>query len=170
LADKFTVVGRSFVLGVILEKKLIYTLNYWLKNEKGDVVDTSEGGEPMVFMDGSRNVIQGMHKAVEGRKEGDKLEVLIPPELAYGKRISDLVSVVPASSFDGVQDVVKGMKFQTNTGGSAQVVHVTKVENDNVTIDANHPLAGLSLNFDIEIVKIREATELEVLADQGQVD
>ena len=163
-------VGRSFVLGEILQKKLIYTLNYWLKNDNGDVVDTSEGGESMVFIDGSKNVIQGMHKAVEGRKEGDKLEVLIPPELAYGKRLSELVSIVPVSSFDGVHEVEKGMKFQTNRGGSAQVVHVTKVENDNATIDANHPLAGLSLNFDIEILEIREATELEILADQDRVD
>jgi len=155
----------QIIIGEILEHKLIYTLNYWLKNDNGDVVDTSEGGEPMVFMEGSTNVIPGMLKAVEGRKEGDKLEVSIPAELAYGQHKAELMSKVPASSFDGVEDVVVGMKFQTNTGGEAQIVQVVEVGKEEVTIDANHPLAGLALNFDIEIVKIRSASDSEISAE-----
>jgi len=136
--------------------KKVYTINYWLKNDNGEVVDTSEGGEPMVVQPGKANVIPGLIKAVEGRKEGDKLEVLIPPELAYGSHKSELQSEISVSSFDGVEQVVKGMKFQTNTGGEAQVVQVVAVNGDTATIDANHPLAGLSLNFDIEIVSVKE--------------
>jgi len=139
-----------------MTEKKVYTINYWLKNGAGEVVDTSEGGEPLVVRSGAANVIPGLIKAVEGRKEGDKLEVLIPPELAYGSHKPELQSEISVNAFDGVEQVVKGMKFQTNTGGEAQVVQVVAVNGDKATIDANHPLAGLSLNFDIEIISIKD--------------
>jgi len=145
-----------------MEQKKVYTLNYWLKNDVGDVVDTSDGGVPMVFMQGSKSVIPGIQKAVEGRVEGERLDVVIPPELAYGRHDPELVSIVCASLFDGVDHISPGMKFQTQTGKEAQVVQVTKVEGDQVTIDANHPLAGLTMNFELEIVSLRVATEAEL--------
>jgi len=139
-----------------MTEKKVYTINYWLKNGAGEVVDTSEGGEPLVVRSGAVNVIPGLIRAVEGRKEGDKLEVLIPPELAYGSHKPELQSEISVNAFDGVEQVIKGMKFQTNTGGEAQVVQVVAVNGDKATIDANHPLAGLSLNFDIEIISIKD--------------
>lgn len=142
--------------------KKVYIVDYWLKNSDGVVVDTSEGGEPMVFIEDGKNVVPGMLKAVEGRNEGDKLEVVIPPELAYGRHDSALISQVPLSVFEGVDQVVKGMKFQTNGGDDAQVVQVVDVTKDQVSIDANHPLAGIALNFEIEIIKIRSATPSEI--------
>jgi len=145
-----------------MTKKLVYTLNYWLRNELGDVVDTSEGGEPMIFLQGGHNVIPGIQKAVEGKKEGDRLEVVIPPELAYGQHDSKLVSVVSASIFDGVDVILPGMKFQTNTGQDAQIVKVVKVDGDQVIVDANHPLAGITMNFELEIIRLRAASESEL--------
>jgi len=145
--------------------KMVYSLNYWLKNTEGVVVDTSEGGVPMVFMQGCKKTIQGIQDAVKGRLAGDKIEAIIPPQLAYGVPDTDLVTVVPRSVFDGVEQVVVGMKFQTNTGGEAKVVQVTAVNGDDITIDANHPLAGLTLSFDLEIIKVREATEEEMLSE-----
>jgi len=142
-----------------VKDKMVYTVNYWLKNEAGEVVDTSEGGEPMVFKQGSVNVIKGLQQAVEGRNAGDKLDVVIPPELAYGKHDPALMSQIPVSSFDGVEQIVKGMKFQTNTGGEAQVVQVVAVDEKEVTVDANHPLAGLALNFELEIIKVQESVD-----------
>jgi len=137
----------------------IFTLNYWLKNPDGEVVDTSEGGEPLSFVEGSAQVIPGLQKAVEGRSIGDRLDVTIPPELAYGAHQDELVNQVPASLFDGVEELKPGMKFQTNTGEQTQVVKVLSVESGMVTVDANHPLAGLTLNFEIEILDIRQAQE-----------
>lgn len=145
-----------------MDKKL-YTVNYWLKNPQGDVVDTSEGGQPMIFVDGSPRVIQGIQKAVAGRAAGDLIEVTIPPELAYGEHRQELVAQMPLSAFDGVADIAVGMKFQTNTGGQAKIVKVIHVQDDLVTVDANHPLAGITLNFDLEILDVRtaEASDLE---------
>ncbi len=139
----------------------VYTLNYWLKNPNGDVVDTSEGGEPLTFVEGSKTVIAGLQKAVEGRSIGDRLDVTIPPELAYGRHDASLVNDVPVSLFDGVDELKPGMKFQTNTGEQTQVVKVIKVEKGQVTVDANHPLAGLTLNFELEIINIQNASDLK---------
>lgn len=147
-----------------MSDNLVYTLNYWLKNSEGNVVDTSEGGVPMVFMQGCKNTIQGIQNAVEGRSIGDKIEAIIPPELAYGAHNAELVSVVPQSVFDGVEQVSVGMKFQTNAGGDAQVVKVVAVKNKEVTIDANHPLAGLTLTFELELIDVRNSTAEEQLS------
>tara|TARA_R110001592_G_scaffold33316_2_gene115610 strand:- start:28758 stop:29213 length:456 start_codon:yes stop_codon:yes gene_type:complete len=139
--------------------KKVYTLNYWLKNPLGEVVDTSEGGQPMSFVEGSSQVIEGIQKAVSGRNVGDLIEVTIPPQLAYGLHLPELVSDMHISAFDGVDELLVGMKFQTNTGGEANVVKVINVKSDYVTVDANHPLAGISLVFDLEVLSVRDADE-----------
>ncbi len=145
-----------------MQEKKIYTVNYWLKNPEGDVVDTSEGGEPMMFVEGSRKVIPGIQKAVIGRAIGDYIEVSVPPALAYGEHLQELLAVMPVSAFDGVPEIKVGMKFQTNTGGQAKVVKVVDVTNDQVMVDANHPLAGITLNFDLEILDIRTADATDI--------
>jgi FKBP-type peptidyl-prolyl cis-trans isomerase SlyD len=142
-----------------MSTKKIYTLNYWLKNPLGEVVDTSEGGQPMIFLEDSNRVIPGIRKAVAGRDVGDRIEVTIPPSLAYGEHMSDLVTEMPENAFDGVDEIKPGMKFQTNTGGEAKVVKVVGVKNGLVTVDANHPLAGLTLIFELEILDVRLAEE-----------
>tara|TARA_R110002074_G_scaffold191149_7_gene357149 strand:- start:527 stop:979 length:453 start_codon:yes stop_codon:yes gene_type:complete len=144
--------------------KKIYTVNYWLKNALGDVVDTSEGGQPMTFLEGSGQAIQGVQKAIIGRSVGDLIEATIPPQLAYGDHLPELVTKMPLSAFDGVDDILIGMTFQTNTGGEAKVVKVTDVKPDGVTVDGNHPLAGLTLVFDLELLDVRDATEEDLIA------
>lgn len=148
-----------------MSNEIFYKLNYWLKNPEGEVVDTSEGGEPMTFLSNSRKVIPGLIKAVEGRKSGDRIEATIPPELAYGEHKQELVNQVPLSMFDGVEQVVPGMKFQTNTGEQVQVVQVVAVSGAEVTVDANHPLAGISLVFELELLEVRAATNDEIEAE-----
>lgn len=142
-----------------MSAKKVYTVNYWLKNNLGEVVDTSEGGEPMTFTEGSNQVIEGIQKAVIGREVGDLIEATIPPQLAYGSHQPDLVSSMHISAFDGVDKILVGMKFQTNTGGDAKVVKVVDVKPESVTVDANHPLAGLTLVFDLELLDVRDAEE-----------
>lgn len=147
-----------------MQRPLVYTLNYRLKNREGEVVDTSEGGEPLRFMAGTGQVIKGLEKAVEGRGPGDLLEATIPPDLAYGEHQEALVNTVPASIFEGVEALRPGMKFQTNTGDQAQVVQVVAVQGEEVVVDANHPLAGFTLYFDLEVLEARQATDEEVEA------
>lgn len=149
-----------------MQRPMIYTVHYRLKNRNGEVVDTSEGGEPLHFLDGSDNVIQGIQKAVSGRSAGDCLEVTIPPELAYGEHNPELIRKVPRSAFEEVENLQIGMKFQTNTGEEAQVVQVVGIDGNLVRVDANHPLAGFTLYFDLDIISAREATDDEVAAGQ----
>ena len=145
-----------------MSAKKLYTVNYWLKNPLGEVVDTSEGGQPMIFVEGSAKVIPGIQKAVNDREIGDRFEVSIPPSLAYGEHMPELLAQMPVSAFDGVPEIKPGMKFQTNTGGQANVVKVVEVKGGQVTVDANHPLAGLSLTFELEILDVRLAEESDL--------
>jgi len=139
----------------------VYTLAYQLKNREGEVVDDSSGGAPLRFVSGCGSMIQGIEKAVAGREAGECLEVTIPPEMAYGEHQQDLVRRMPRSMFQGTEELREGMKFQTNSGDDAQIVKIIGFEDDQVIIDANHPLAGFTLYFDLEIVEAREATEEE---------
>ncbi|MBK1872856.1 MULTISPECIES: FKBP-type peptidyl-prolyl cis-trans isomerase [Marinobacter] len=144
------------------EKPDVFTVHYVLKNKIGELVDTSEGGEPLHFLYGSPDVIEGIQKAVKERNVGDCLEVTVPPSMAYGEHRDDLVRKVPRSMFEGVEKLQVGMKFQTNTGENAQIVQVMGFDGNLVRIDANHPLAGFTLYFDLEIIGRREATDDEI--------
>jgi len=149
-----------------LTTQRVYKVAYQLKNKASDVVDSSAGGQPLHFVSGAGQMIEGIEKALEGRSEGDCLEVTIPPEMAYGEHQKDLIRTMPRSMFQGVEDLKEGMKFQTNSGDNAQIVQVVGFEGDQVLIDANHPLAGFTLYFDLEILEARDATEDEI--NQGQ--
>lgn len=147
-----------------MQRPAIYTVHYRLKNRLGEVIDTSEGGEPLTFLEGTPSVIRGIQEAVRGRGPGDCLEVTVPPEMAYGEPNPEYVRKVPRSAFEGVDNLQVGMKFQTNTGEEAQVVKVVAIDGNLVKVDANHPLAGFTLYFDLEILQVREATDEEVTA------
>lgn len=148
------------------EKPDVFTVHYVLKNKIGELVDTSEGSEPLHFLYGSPEVIKGIQEAVKDRNAGDCLEVTVPPDMAYGEHRDDLVRKVPKSMFEGVEKVQVGMKFQTNTGENAQIVQVMGIDGNLIRIDANHPLAGFTLYFDLEIIERREATAEEI--EQGR--
>lgn len=132
---------------------VIYTVNYWMKGLEDQVVDTSEGGEPLKITMGGKDTIEGLQKALDGRKAGDRIEATIPPELAYGPHRPEFVNVVARELFD-IIDLEPGMKFQTNTGEQTQIIQVVEVSDKGVTVDANHPLAGLTLVFDLEIISV----------------
>ncbi len=145
-----------------MQKPAVYTVHYRLKNKLGEIIDTSEGAEPLHFLMGTDGVIKGIQEAVRNRGVGDCLEVTVPPEMAYGEHNPELVRKVPRSAFDGIEDLKIGMKFQTNTGADAQIVQVMGMDGNLVRVDANHPLAGFTLYFDLEIIGKREATDEEI--------
>lgn len=147
-----------------MQRPSVYTVHYRLKNKIGEIVDTSEGAEPLQFLWGSGNVIRGIEEAVKDRGIGDCLEVTIPPEMAYGETNPELVRKVPRSAFAGVEDIKPGMKFQTNSGEEAQIVQIVAIDGNVVKVDANHPLAGFTLYFDLEIIDKRPATDDEMAA------
>jgi FKBP-type peptidyl-prolyl cis-trans isomerase SlyD len=141
-----------------ITKNKVAAIHYTLRDNKGEVLDTSDGREPLHYLHGAGNLIIGMEEGLEGKSKGDKFQLKIAPEKGYGEKDPEMVQKVPRSAF-GDQEVKPGMKFSTNQGG---VVTVTEVGLDGVTVDANHPLAGVELNFDVEVMEVRNATSEEI--------
>lgn len=140
----------------------VVSFHYTLTNDEGDVLDSSEGREPLSYLQGKGNIIPGLERQLEGREPGENLKVRVEPAEGYGEVQPQLVQEVPRSSFQGVDNIEAGMQFQAQTQGGPLLVTVTKVEGDTVTVDGNHPLAGQPLNFDVAIENVREASNEEL--------
>jgi len=146
-----------------VEKNKVVTIHYTLTNDEGQVLDTSVGKNPLKYLHGNKNLIEGLEKELLGKKVGDKLHVVIEPAEAYGERRDDLVQEVPREAFQGVEDIQPGMQFNAQApDGLTYVVTVTNVGEEKITIDANHDLAGVRLTFDVEVMDIRNATDEEI--------
>ena len=140
----------------------VVSIHYTLKNDDGEVLDTSEGQEPLNYLHGASNIIPGLENALTGKAMGDQLNVVVSPEEGYGEVIDELVQTVPRDSFQGVDAIEVGMRFQAETEGGPVSVVVTAVEDDVVVVDRNHPLAGQQLHFDVTVADVREASEEEI--------
>ncbi len=145
----------------VSENKVV-SFHYTLKNDAGEVLDSSRGRDPLTYLHGAGNIIPGLEKALEGKDAGDHVDVSIAPEEAYGNRNDALVQSVPRSAFEGVDEILPGMQFQAQTPNGMQILTVMKVEDDVVVVDGNHPLAGETLHFSVDITNVREATEEEL--------
>lgn len=145
----------------------VASFHYTLTDSSGQVLDSSEGKEPLSYLHGAGNIIPGLEKHLAGKTVGDKLSVSVPPAEAYGERDERMIQELPASMFSGVDKIEAGMEFHAQTEQGTQIVKVSSVEGDTVTVDGNHPLAGMSLNFDVEITDVRDATQEE--KDHGHV-
>lgn len=145
-----------------LAKDKVGLIHYTLKNTKGDVVDSSEGKAPLPYLHGAANLISGMENALEGKAQGDKFDVTIAPADAYGERTEDLIHVVPIDNFPEKDQVKVGVQFQAETPQGMRVATVVNVAEDKVTVDFNHPLAGETLHFNVEVMEVRDATEEEI--------
>jgi len=140
----------------------VVSIHYTLTNGEGTVLDSSTGNDPLAYLHGFGNIIPGLENALEGREAGEKLSVTVDPEQGYGSRDERLVQAVPRSAFKGVAELAPGMQFQAQGPEGTRLVVVTQVTQDLVTVDANHPLAGQTLHFEVEISEVREATAEEL--------
>ncbi len=147
-------------------KNKVVSIHYTLRDNKGNILDSSDGGAPLTYIQGIGNLIPGMEEGLEGRKQGEKLDINVSPEKGYGVKNDQLVQNVPRAAF-GDQDIKPGMQFQAQGDQGTQVVTITKVEPDSVTVDGNHPLAGIDLSFAVEVMNIRDASSEEL--DHGHV-
>jgi FKBP-type peptidyl-prolyl cis-trans isomerase SlyD len=137
------------------------TIHYTLTNDAGEVLDSSTGGEPMVYLHGRGNIISGLEKTLQNKNVGDKFDVRIEPEDAYGEFSDDMIQVVSREMFDGIDDLEVGMQFHAAVNSGSGIVTIMKIDGDDITIDGNHPMAGLALSFAIEVVGVRLATKDE---------
>lgn len=140
-----------------------YKFDYSIRNEEGDIVDSSAGGEALSFVDGDDTVIEGLRQALQGKQVAEEFQVTIDPVKAYGLPRKQLIRTVSPEMFDvDIATVNVGMIFQVGSGDTSEVVKVVAVDDDSITIDANHPLAGVTFRFDIKVLEARPATDEEV--------
>ncbi len=151
-----------------ISQNTVVSIDYTLTGDDGQVIDTSEGREPLVYLHGHQNIIPGLETAIEGASEGDELDVSVQPEEGYGPYRDELVQDVPRDAFAGVDNVEPGMSFRAESNAGPMNVVVREVGDDTVTVDGNHMLAGKVLNFKVAVKGVREATESEIA--QGSVE
>ncbi|MCE5233046.1 MAG: peptidylprolyl isomerase [Mizugakiibacter sp.] len=144
-----------------IAERCVASFHYTLTNDAGEVLDSSDGREPLAYLHGAGNIVPGLEKALAGRSAGDAFEVEVAPEEGYGPRVEQLVQVVPRAAFQGVMQLEPGMQFRAQTDNGPLSVVITRIEGDDVTVDGNHPLAGVTLHFAIEVTEVREATAEE---------
>jgi FKBP-type peptidyl-prolyl cis-trans isomerase SlyD len=127
-----------------------------------EVIDSSAGGEPMTYLHGAQNIISGLEQALEGKAVGDELVVTVEPADAYGEYSEDRVQQVPVEAFAEMEKVEPGMVVTAQAEGGQVNLVVTEVDETTVTVDANHPLAGKSLTFDVKVEAVRDASDEEI--------
>ncbi len=145
-----------------VQNGMVVAMHYTLTGEDGVVIDSSSGSQPLYYLHGARNIVAGLERQLLGKSVGDKLDAVVPPEEGYGLRQGPGPQAVPRTNFPPEAKIQTGMVFHADDGGgNAFPVWVTDANDTEVFIDANHPLAGATLNFAVEIVEIRAASEEE---------
>ncbi len=145
----------------------VVTIDYELTDDDGNVLDRSDGGD-FAYLHGANNIIAGLENALTGKTSGDRLSVSVMPEEGYGERDEARLQAVPRDMFPADTDIEVGMQFHAEgPEGQVLVVTVAAIDGDQVTVDGNHPLAGVSLNFEVNVLDVRGATDEEI--DHGHV-
>ena len=150
-----------------ITKHHVVTMHYTLTDDDGNKLDSSVGADPLSYIHGLGHIIPGLESAMEGKAKGDKLTVAVKPEEGYGDRQPGLIQDVPKDQFDDADTIQIGTQFQVDTEHGPMIVTVIEIKDAHFVLDGNHPLAGVNLNFDVEIVDIRDATKEEM--DHGHV-
>lgn len=142
----------------------VVTMTYTLTNDYGDIIDQADAAQPFVYLHGVDNIIPGLEKHLTGKQANDSLTVSVPPAEAYGEYDARMTQTVPRSMFAGIPDeqIVAGAEFHAQTAAGNQVIRIAAADAESVTIDANHPLAGVTLTFALNILDVRPATAEEI--------
>ncbi len=143
------------------------SIHYTLTNDDSEVLDSSIDGEPLVYLHGTGNIIPGLEDALLGKAVGDKFKVRIAAKDAYGEQNDEMIQVIPRAMFEGIEEIEVGMMFHADVSSGSGEVTIIKIDGDDITIDGNHPLAGMALTFDVEVVDARPATKEE--AEHGHI-
>lgn len=150
------------MVNIMITKDSVVEFHYKVTDAEGNLIDQSGEGEPLKYLHGYNNIVPGLESQLQDKETGAKFEAKVPADLAYGEKNDALVQQVPAAMFQGVENVEIGMGFSAQTPQGPVEVTVVAVEDEMVTVDGNHPLAGKDLTFDVEVVSVREATAEEL--------
>ena len=145
----------------ITDKKVV-GIHYTLTNDSGEKLESTLGAEPSLYLHGAGNIIKGLEQALENKSVGDEIQATIEPQDGYGERHEKLIQVIPKESFKAMASLKEGMQIQAQTSQGEIPLTVTKIEAEQVTVDANHALAGVRLHFSVSIESIRKANEIEL--------
>ena len=146
-----------------IAERTVASFHYTLTSPDGQVIDSSRGREPLPYLHGVGQIVPGLEKAMAGRVAGDTFRLVVPPAVGYGESNPKMLQAVPRAAFPQDIEIQPGMQFEAQGPMGPITVVVREIAEDSITIDANHPLAGMPLHFDIEIVEVREASVEEVL-------
>ena len=148
---------------MVISGKTVVSIQYTLKDVDGQLLDSSDESEPFTYLHGTGNIVVDLDKALSGKSAGDQLTVEVSPQEGYGEVDSKEIKTVDKSVFRGVDSIQVGMTFNAQSAdGSSKSIKVTAIEGDKITIDSNHPLAGITLHFEVQVISIRKATEIEI--------
>jgi FKBP-type peptidyl-prolyl cis-trans isomerase SlyD len=147
---------------MLISDNAVGVFHYTLKNAAGEILDSSSGGDPLAYLQGFGNIVPGLEREMAGKQAGDKFNVVIEPADGYGVKNDELLRVVPKSAFPTDIELEVGMQFGSQTPQGPMAIVISKINGDEITIDGNHPLAGVALHFDIEIVSVRKASAEEI--------
>lgn len=147
---------------MLIAAKKVASFHYTLSNEQGEQIESSRERQPMTYLHGARNIIPGLEQALTGKAAGEQFQVTIAPADAYGERRSDRVQRIPAKHFRDAKHLQPGQMVTIQTRGGPIQATVVKVGRFNVDVDTNHPLAGQTLTFDVEVTAVRDATKEEI--------
>jgi FKBP-type peptidyl-prolyl cis-trans isomerase SlyD len=145
-----------------IAKDTVVAIDYTLTDDGGQVIDSSEGRQPLSYLHGAGGMIPGLERQLEGKQAGDQLQVAVAPEEGYGPRNDDLRQDLPREQFAEVEQLDLGMQFRVESNNGPMVITIVEIADDIVTVDGNHPLAGVNLNFAVTIRDVREATAEEL--------
>jgi FKBP-type peptidyl-prolyl cis-trans isomerase SlyD len=147
---------------MLIAAKKVASFHYTLSNEQGEQIESSRERQPMTYLHGARNIIPGLEQALAGKAAGEQFQVTIAPAEAYGERRSDRVQRIPAKHFRDAKHLRPGQMVTIQTRRGPMQATVVKVGRFNVDVDTNHPLAGQTLTFDVEVTAVRDATKEEI--------
>jgi FKBP-type peptidyl-prolyl cis-trans isomerase SlyD len=146
---------------VQIQQRSVVSIEYTLKDDGGEVLDKSEGRAPLVYMHGVGNLVPGLEKALEGKNPGDSLDVTLSPDDGYGHRDEKLLRKIPVRKLQD-KNPKAGNRYRAQLEDGLRIVLVNAINGDYASIDANHPLAGQTLHFNVKVVEVREATKEEL--------
>lgn len=152
---------------LMIGKNSVVAINYTLTNDAGEVMDSSEGRDPLTYLHGAHNLIPGLEQQLEGKTAGASFKATIAPADGYGESDPSMIQTLPREMFRGVDNIEVGMGFTAQGPQGQQHIVVTAINGDEVTVDGNHPMAGKTLHFAVEVISVREATAEEI--DHGHV-
>ena len=150
-----------------ITKDKAVTVEYTLRGEGGQIIDTSRGRGPLTYIHGMGSMIPGFEAALEGKQAKDSLSFTVAAAQGYGERDDNMLFPIPREQFQGIENLEVGLQLQVRTPQGAVVMRVAEIDEATVTLDANHPLAGVPLFFEVEVLDVRDATQAELDGASG---